>query len=180
MAKFELTDEVKQLGVSKFEIKNSELCIYNGKSCTKSKYVSTDRGEIQKSFDNLTAQMIKDGNFGDEKTVQKIIILLTALIAKAAKDRHEKKRSNNNERDKKKEKREFAAYKYSNKGKGLLHEAIILSGKPTFLKYDSKAAEPITSIESIKEDTRDIKPPYPENYPYEPCEFENMNELVDV
>ena len=41
-----------------------------------------------------------------------------------------------------------------------------------------KRAEPITSIEKIEEDTRVIIPPHIENYPYEPYEFENMNEVI--
>jgi hypothetical protein len=84
----------------------------------------------------------------------------------------------NKEKEKEKEKHEYLAYKYSNRKKGELHEAVILAGKPVFLKYDSKTAEPIIKIENIEEDTRIIKPPHMENYPYDPYEFENMNEVI--
>jgi len=33
-------------------------------------------------------------------------------------------------------KRELPAYKYSKKGKGLLHEAALVNGSPVFLKYE--------------------------------------------
>jgi hypothetical protein len=168
MPEFYLTDEFKELGVSKVTLNNSVLSIFNGKSYTKCKF---DKTAVDETFNDLTIQMINDGHFGDEKTVKKIVKLLIDTLSKSAED---KQQSNG----RKKEKHESIAYKYSNRGKGLLHEAVILAGKPVFLKYDSNAAEPITPVESIEEDTRIIKPPHMENYPYDPYEFENMNEVI--
>jgi hypothetical protein len=68
-------------------------------------------------------------------------------------------------------KHESTAYKYSKKGKGQLHEAILLSGLPVFLKYEKGE---IKSVDRIEESARIIKPPNPEEYPYEPYEFANM------
>ena len=36
-----------------------------------------------------------------------------------------------------KSKPRYPAYKYSNKGKGLLHEAVIIGGVPLFIKYEN-------------------------------------------
>ena len=36
----------------------------------------------------------------------------------------------------------------------------------------------IQAYETIQEDIRVIKPPHPENYPYQPYEFENMDEIL--
>jgi hypothetical protein len=168
MLEFYLTDEIKELGVSKVTLNNSVLSIFNGKSSTRCKF---DKTAVDESFNDLTIQMISDGHFGDEKTVKKIVKLLTDTLSKSAED---KQQTNS----RKKEKNESIAYKYSNRGKGPLREAVILAGKPVFLKYDSNSVEPITSVEIIEEDTRIIKPPHIENYPYDPIEFENMNEVI--
>jgi hypothetical protein len=71
-------------------------------------------------------------------------------------------------------KRAIVAYKYSNKGKSLLHEAIIIAGQPAFLKYESGG---IIAVQYIEEPNRIIKPPNPEEYPYETYEFENTEEI---
>jgi hypothetical protein len=71
-------------------------------------------------------------------------------------------------------KRQFIAYKYSNKGKGPLYEAVILAGRPVFMKY---ANGNIESYDTIEEDTRIFKLPNLENYPYDSYEFENTNEI---
>ena len=72
-----------------------------------------------------------------------------------------------------KQKRTYSAYKYSNKGRGILHESVILSGQRTFLTYEDDL---IKAIETIEESSRIIKPPNPEEYPYEPYEFADINE----
>jgi hypothetical protein len=71
---------------------------------------------------------------------------------------------------------EYSAYKYSNKGKGELREAVIVSGIPTFLVYIEKEGE-IFAFKKIEEMTRVIKPAAEEEYPYEPYEFSNMEEV---
>lgn len=75
-----------------------------------------------------------------------------------------------------KSKRQNIDYKYSNKGKGILHEAAIIAGQSVFLKYEN--GELIT-VEHIEEASRIIKPPYPEEHPYEPYEFANMEEVKE-
>lgn len=82
-------------------------------------------------------------------------------------------------KDKKKEKREYLAYKYSNKKKWDLHEAVILTGSPAFLYCENdQGCSRIGYINKIEEDTRIIKPPHEEHYPYESYDFKNMNEVL--
>ena len=74
-----------------------------------------------------------------------------------------------------KKKREFMVYKYSNRKKGDLHEAIILSSKPAFVKWENGL---IKVIDRVEEDIRIINPPHVENYPYEPYEFKDIDEVL--
>lgn len=71
---------------------------------------------------------------------------------------------------------EHTVYKYSNRGKGSLHEAIILAGKPVFIQYDDSSGQ-ITIVERIQEANRIILPPHPEECPYESYEFANVDEI---
>lgn len=65
-------------------------------------------------------------------------------------------------------KRHYIAYKYSSRGKGILREAVTISGLPVFLEYDNGEFK---IVENIEEQGRIIKPPNPEEYPYEPYQF---------
>jgi hypothetical protein len=78
------------------------------------------------------------------------------------------------EKESKDSKREFPAYKYSNKGKGSLHEGVIFDGRSLFLKYEDNE---IKLVKKIEEANRIIRPPYPEEYPYEPYEFKDTEEI---
>src|SRR5829696_995149 len=75
-----------------------------------------------------------------------------------------------------KPKREQIAYKFSERGKGTLYESIILSTNPYFITYD-KEKDIIISIPNIVESTRIIRPPFQEECPFEPYEFEDIDEL---
>lgn len=86
-----------------------------------------------------------------------------------------KKSKKEKEEGKEKSKPAYTAYKYSNNGKVALHESIILAGLPTFLSYEEGKLQPYDVIE---EETRIIKPPHPQNYPYQPYEFANMDEVL--
>jgi hypothetical protein len=52
---------------------------------------------------------------------------------------------------------------------------VILSGRPVFLTYENGNIQPYDVIE---EDIRVIEPPHLENYPYQPYEFENVDEVL--
>jgi hypothetical protein len=69
----------------------------------------------------------------------------------------------------------FPTYKYSKPG---LHESVILGGLPFFIKYDAESVE-IIVIEHIRENSRILRPPNYEEYPYRPYEFVNAIELSD-
>ena len=76
-------------------------------------------------------------------------------------------------------KKEITVYKYSHRGKGDLHESVIVSGKPFFLRYDYQR-DKIVLIDKIEEPTRILLPPSEEEYPYDPYEFKNINEINTV
>jgi hypothetical protein len=69
----------------------------------------------------------------------------------------------------------FPTYKYSKPG---LHESVILGGFPFFIKYDAESAE-IIVVENIKENSRILRPPDYEEYPYRPYEFVDATELSE-
>lgn len=70
----------------------------------------------------------------------------------------------------------FKAYKYSNKGKGKLYEAIVLEEKQCFINYNENS-QMFEQSDYIEESSRIISPPSSEEYPYTPYEFENMDDL---
>ena len=88
-----------------------------------------------------------------------------------------KQKSEDEEAENENPKKEFTTFKYSNRGKGDLHEAVILSGFPVFAKYAEGKME---IVESIEENSRVIKPPETEEYQYEPYEFTNTEELEQL
>jgi hypothetical protein len=73
-------------------------------------------------------------------------------------------------------KKPVPAYKYSNKGKGELYEAVIIDGKPYFLTYNRNHKK-IKFAEHIEENGRVIEPPEKEEYPYEAYEFTDEKEI---
>lgn len=71
--------------------------------------------------------------------------------------------------------REFIVHKYSNRGEIPLHEAAIIEGVPFFLTYERGT---IKSVKQIHEPNRILRPPDPEDYPYDPYKFSNMEEVI--
>jgi hypothetical protein len=67
-------------------------------------------------------------------------------------------------------------YTYSKIGKGDLYESVIAGGIPTFLRYD-KENNKIVPYQLIEEETRILRPPSLEEYPYSPYEFDGLEEL---
>jgi len=76
--------------------------------------------------------------------------------------------------DKAKIKREYTTYKYSNKGRSLLHESAIVAGQPVFLVYENNE---IKVVQNVEESRRIIKPPDFEEYAYQPYEFEYISTI---
>ena len=108
------------------------------------------------------------------------------LIQNAIDDNHElilgmpydndKDKYNNNHIERH-NKTEFVVYKYSQRGKGDLHEAVIVNGLPFFLKYDNKSNK-FKLLENIPENSRILRPPSKEEYASKEYEFESKEELA--
>ncbi|HSF51355.1 MAG TPA: hypothetical protein VLA74_11390, partial [Nitrososphaeraceae archaeon] len=77
----------------------------------------------------------------------------------------------------KKEKKEIVTFKYSQMGRGDLHEAILSAGSlPFFTKYNHEKKE-FELVENIEENSRILRPPEREEYPYTPYEFSGLEEI---
>ena len=72
--------------------------------------------------------------------------------------------------------KEIAVYKYSKMGREPLHEAVIVNDLPFFIKYDHYKTT-FELVENIPENSRILRPPHREEYPYTPYEFESNEEL---
>jgi hypothetical protein len=146
---FELTDEIKALGVSKVFTNRSNLLIYNGQKFTQSQYFKT---ELQKTLDSLETGMISDGYFGDKTRVQKIKKLLSDIWIKSAQN---KQQSSDSE---KKEKRpEVYTNKFRDEYTGILYEAALVDRLPCFVYMDRD--RDIQMIKQVDDLDRIVKPP---------------------
>ncbi len=83
---------------------------------------------------------------------------------------------NNKKGEEKTKREEFVTFKYSQMGKGEFHEAVIVNGLPFFLKY-SNELNTFELLENIPENSRLLRPPNIEEYPYKPYSFESNEEL---
>jgi hypothetical protein len=90
------------------------------------------------------------------------------------KNKNDKNGKGNDEKEKKRP--VVPTYKYSKIGRADLYESVILGGIPTFLRYDEKNNK-IVPHQSIEEETRILRPPSLEEYPYSPYEFASLEEL---
>ena len=72
----------------------------------------------------------------------------------------------------------FMTFKYTQRGKGNLHESVVFTedGKPYFIKYDYEKQE-FSKIETIEENNRILRLPELEECPYEPYTFLNLPEV---
>jgi len=80
-------------------------------------------------------------------------------------------------KEKSKTKKVVPISKYSFNGKGVLHEAVIISGKPYFIKFTNGKIE---LVEQVEENTRILRPPEIEEYPYKPYEFDFIEEFQEI
>jgi len=75
--------------------------------------------------------------------------------------------------------KEEIVYKFSNKGSGQLREAVIIEGKPYFIKYycNEENGKRFIQVEpTITEFTPNLRPPQAQEYPYNPYEFKTTEE----
>jgi hypothetical protein len=85
---------------------------------------------------------------------------------------------NENEKSKihkQKAKPRISTYKYSNKGKSNLYESVLINGFPKFISCTP--CYELEIVESLEEGTRILEPPHEEEYPYNPYEFQEINDL---
>ena len=78
------------------------------------------------------------------------------------------------ERAETKPKPQNTTFKYSNHGKEYLQESIVISGHSTFLRYENSTFK---TSDEIDLPSRILRPPNPEECPYEPYEFSNIEEV---
>jgi hypothetical protein len=79
--------------------------------------------------------------------------------------------------EKEKQKYVYSTFKYS-KNRKELHEAVIISGLPYFIKYNGHDGK-LVAVERVEEPGRILRPPNAEEYPYIPYEFATVDELED-
>ncbi len=100
---FELNNEIKKLGISKLQ-RTMRMCVYNGNGLAQPTYY---KGELQKILSELKEKMVFCGPFGNEKKVQKIIILISNIIV----DWEESNKNNKDEQEKKQEQHKIKIYR---------------------------------------------------------------------
>ena len=71
---------------------------------------------------------------------------------------------------------EILIFKYSMMGKDNLHESVIINSLPFFVKYN-RELDMGEIIEKIEENSRILRPPKRQEYPYTPYEFKSKDEL---
>jgi hypothetical protein len=161
----------------------------------KSKMMYPDfyKSDLDKTVQSLRDKIVSDGILIDDDTADGLVAYFRNAGVSLSEDedspffkngngngKGKSKKSNRKSNGKKSEMEEqkskptYTAYKYSNSGKVALHESVILAGRPAFIAYEN---DKIQAFDAIEEDTRLIKPLHPENYPYTPYEFANMDEV---
>ncbi len=160
MVDIPLTDEIKALGVSKVEITKEYLYLYNGQSFAQSRYY---KNQLEKTLLELQEKMIFSGHFGDQKTVEKIILLFSDLYVEAQKQvasKNDKKES----------------YSQVYKSKSIIAEAIIVGETPKWLV--SKAAGNIAIQDTIDINDDSILVPFEKSaYVNKPYIFNTLETL---
>ena len=121
-------------------------------------------------------ELLSDQASGSQDTIAKLKEIPKILEAKhiIKKDIKGHKKQNNESR---KEKKEIVTFKYSQMGKGELYEAVLSGGSlPFFTKYNYGKKE-FELVENIEENSRILRPPEREEYPYTPYEFSGLEEI---
>ena len=122
-------------------------------------------------YSRLLRLLLNESNNSDASTkLREIPKILENHISKKCIEDHKKEEVGN------KTKEDFVTYKYSQMGKGELHEAIIVNGLPFFLKYNHNS-NTFELVEKNEENSRILRPPNIEEYPYTPYSFDSNEEL---
>jgi hypothetical protein len=142
--------------------------------------------DLELRYLELTFPDLNQGTWGvKEMTIQEERDNLAKMIAEAKRNKDIANAQNefrcrpengNAKSVKQKVKHFLPTYKYSKLGKGDLYESLILGGIPSFIRYDEKNNK-LVPHQQIEEETRILRLPNTEEYPYTPYEFENLEEL---
>jgi hypothetical protein len=152
----ELTPELKQAGIIErfafFSETNAIHILLNHQYTRKSIVFSVDKKDWNKTH-NIFEKQLKQKSISKEHILQLFDVLDNNYKAILSLGNRKSGQSDNDaeeqqqpqpqqqEKDKQKHKRRHAAYKYSSKGIGTLHEAILLAGQPVFITYDDHEDE---------------------------------------
>jgi hypothetical protein len=176
-----------ECGSTKFSLPSdgnaTKMVLYNGKFKSMITYIDWDKhNSIDKAVKLQKDKLLDEQSIRDERVIESLCIYFrnscVLLSEKSEVDffkdgngKSGKKASKKSDNKEQNQRPTYSAYKYSKNGRVSLHESIILIGTPIFLSCDNGK---IQLYETIQEDIRVIKPPHPENYPYQPYEFENI------
>jgi hypothetical protein len=187
-------------GFTKFSLPLNDnaikMILYNDKDPSMITYIDIDKRNLDNTVNLLKDKLLSERKIDEETAAGLGAYLRNACICRIedqdgdfnffkngngngkAEQKKNKEKNNQNlqAQPTEKNKRQYVAYKYSNKGKGTLHEAAIIAGQPMFLKYEN---DELKTVEQIEEPSRIIKPPYSEEHPYESYEFANMKEVKE-
>jgi hypothetical protein len=122
---------------------------------------------------NTIVKMAEENGIFDKESKRLLISHLNDNHDEILETNHNNKNSIEEEEESKKK---FVTYKYSQMGKALLHEAVIVDGLPFFIRYNNEINK-IELLEDIRENSRVLRPPEREEYPYTPYEFKSKEEL---
>jgi hypothetical protein len=174
--------------------KNDLMSVWNNEDKRKITYCHFHRSDLEKTVKSLEEKLVSE-QLVDKNTIENLVTLFrnecvilkedknsgffnSNSNGKAAKKSKSDKSAVDDADNKQKPKSKYTAYKYSKKGKLSLHEAVILAGRPVFLTVNDGNGNDFQQYDIIEEHIRVIEPPHVENYPYEPYEFENMDEVL--
>jgi hypothetical protein len=170
LVQFNLTDEFKALGISKVVKTDSNLYIYNGKSFAQSRFY---KNELHKTLDELKDKMIHIGTFGDRKTVEEIIKLLSEVWIKSEEANQQQNKTSQNGP------KEFFIHKYS---KDIpLSEEISLGNRNVFLQIIDGEPKILDKIDLSKERGLILKPHHSTAiYEYKYDNTEEIKKFIDI
>ncbi|MGE0242602.1 MAG: hypothetical protein AB7F53_01760 [Nitrososphaeraceae archaeon] len=127
-------------------------------------------------IERRTQQKLKETEEDDEEYIIKQSIKYGFPNPSNGNDNSNGNWKDDDDKNNKKNKKEVTTFKYSQMCKGQLHEAVIINGLSFFLKYDH-STNTFELVENIEENSRILRPPQREEYPYTPYEFESNEEL---
>lgn len=167
MTEFELTQDIKDLGVSKVSVNNDSLFIYNGDSFVQSKYNSNN---LSRTFGDLKAKMIDINKFGNESKIDQILFKVSKKCADLEGNKVQ-------ETSKHKNKKRCYIQKY--RGDNFLAEAVLVAGKPLYALTNANN-DNITLCESIEDYDAIFMPPERMSYMNRPYVFKSEEEFRDT